>query len=256
MYIDFNDGGVKAASVPQGFYKSPGELALTLQNAMNVVSTGITVTYNSTSGKFVIAKASGTLSLLWNTGTNAANTIGDKLGFSTAADDTGVLSYTADNAQVLSSPYVPQYDAANPIVGKNAEIFLGTATETACFGAQSFSWSLTNTLVNVPDICEESGRSGKQTTQRAVVFEIVATAGQYDVTKFESFKDAETLRFCFNAGEKQGLNWVPGKCINIFSPTVVISNFAVDKSDDLTIFNMTVTAFVENGLGEIYFNTL
>jgi hypothetical protein len=193
---------------------------------------------------------------LWDSGVNAANTIGEKLGFDISSDDTAALSYTADNAQVLSAPFTPVYDSANALPGKNAEIFLGTAEDTECFGVRSFNFSLTNTLVNIPDICEESGRAGKQATQRAVVFEIETTARQYDVSKFESFKNADSLRFAFNAGDKQGVNWVPGKCINIFSPTAVISNFAVDKEDDLTIFNLTVTCFVENGLGEIYFNTL
>ena len=255
-YIDFNDGGVKVATVAVQTYKSPGVLAQAIQDAMNSVSSGITVTYSSSTGKFTIAKASGTLSLLWNTGANTANTIGDVLGFSTAADDTAALTYTADNAQNYAAPFTPSYDSVNPIVGKNAEVYLGSATETACFGVQNFTWSMENTLVNIPDVCEESGRSGKQATQRAVTFEIVATARQYDVTKYESFKDGDSVRFVFNAGEKSGVNWVPGKCINIFSPTAVISSFAVDKADDLTIFNMTVTCFVENGLGEIYFNTL
>lgn len=255
-YIDFNDGGVKVASIAVDVYRSPGEVCAALQTAMNAVSTGITVSYSSTTGKFTIAKASGTLSLLWSTGANASNSIGSTLGYLVASDDTSSLSYVSDNAMVLSAPYTPSYDQVNALVAKNAEIYLGNATDIACFGARSFTWSLQNTLVNIPDICEESGRSGKQATQRTVTFEIAATAKQYDVTKFEQFKDAETLRFVFNAGEKMGGNWVPGKCINIFSPTCVISNFAVDKEDDLTIVNMTVTCFVENGLGEIYFNTL
>ena len=33
--------------------------------------------------------AGSTFSLLWNTGTNAANTIGDLIGFSVAGNDTG-----------------------------------------------------------------------------------------------------------------------------------------------------------------------
>jgi len=253
-YLDFNDGSVKVVSLVEKTYKDPNELASALQTAMNAVSSGITVSYSSSSGKFTIAKASGTLSLLWNTGANAANSIGSLLGFNVAADDTGSLSYLADNGISLISPQAPAFDAASPLVAKNNEVMLGGSSDTACFGARSVNFTLSNTITPIPDLCEESGVQGKIITGREVTVEVVALLSKYDVSKFTSFRQGSNVSFTYNFGEKSGGNWVAGKCANIFVPTAKISSFSVDDSDGLAILNMTLKAYVADGLGECYLN--
>jgi len=61
-----------------------------------------TVTYSSTTRKITIANSTlATLSLLWNSGAGADTTCGEALGFDTSANDTGTLTYTADNEAAL-----------------------------------------------------------------------------------------------------------------------------------------------------------
>lgn len=258
QYLDFDIGaGELNASVPLGFYKTPHDLASAIQTAaQSAGGTGVTVVYSDSTGKFTIAKPSGTLSLLWNTGTNTANTIGNLLGYSVAADQTGSLSYLAPSAINFASPYTPNYDDVNPLVAKNGEVYLGDADDISCFGAQSVNITVTNTLAAIPDICEESGRSSKRATARSVELSIVATASRYDVSKFEKFRNGTNTPFMMNIGAKSGGNWVPGQCVNFYCPTATITADVVSDVDDVTVFNLTVRAYVQDGLGEFYINLI
>jgi hypothetical protein len=254
-YIDFNDGSVKAAVVAEKTYKDPNDLASALQDAMNAVSNGIVVSYSSSTGKFTISRnVMGVLSLLWDTGVNSANSIGQLIGFNVAADDTGSLSYPADNAIVLASPQVPAFDAASPLVAKNNEVLLGGVDDIACFGARTVNFTLSNTITAIPDLCAESGVEGKIITGREVTVEVVALLSKYDVSKFTSYRQGSNVSFAYNFGEKSGGNWVAGKCANLYVPTAKISSFSVDDGDGLAILNMTLKAYVADGLGECYLN--
>jgi len=257
--IDFNDGGVKVATVASKLYKDPHELAEALQIAMNGVSSGITVVYNdsgASAGKFTIAKASGTLSLLWSTGANTAQTIGTKLGFSVAADDTGFLTYTSDNAQVWSSPYTPSSDSnVNPLVVKASELMIGDFDDYGCSGAQSFTLTVTNTLQNVPDICEESGIAEKLLAQREVAADVVLTLSRHDAEKFKKFRKGDDIRLAFNGGVKDGGQWVAGRCVNVYLPQCKVSEYSVTDTDGIVTIEMTVTAYAPaSGAGEVYVN--
>lgn len=57
-----------------------------------------TTTYSRTTKLFTITRSAGTFQILWNTGTNTATCIGPTIGFSTAADSTGALTYTGVTA--------------------------------------------------------------------------------------------------------------------------------------------------------------
>lgn len=101
--LDFDQGaGALAASLTAGMYTAT-TLASHIQTQMNAVGTGITVSYSDTTRKFTITKASGTLNLRWQTGANVARSVGDTIGYLTAADDTGSLSYAADNVRIHTS---------------------------------------------------------------------------------------------------------------------------------------------------------
>lgn len=259
--LDFDDGSVKVATVAAGLYKDPLELAEALETAMNAVSSGITVVYNSSgasAGKFTITKASGSLSLLWNTGANTAQTIGTKLGFSVAADDTGVLTYTSDNVQVWSAPYTPSADTnANPLVVKASEVMIGDFDDYGCSGAQSFTLTITNTLQNVIDICETSGVAEKLLSQREVTAEVVLTLKRHDAEKFKKFRNGDDIRFAFNGGIKSGVNWVAGRCVNVYMPQAKVSAYSVTDTDGIVTIEMTLTAYVPaSGLGEVFVNLL
>lgn len=256
--LDFDDGGGEEnVSIPQKTYKDPHELAAAIESAMDA-ATGddITVTYSDTTGKYTIATDGGTLSLLWNTGTNTATTIASAIGFSSAANDTGATSYLGDNPITLSSPFTPTFDSSDPLVAKNNEVLLGSFANTVCFCASSITITLTNEKQDILCVCAESGKQGTVITGREATIEITALLDQYDADKFRRFRENETTEFVYNFGVKSGDNWVPGKCANVYSPTAVISAFALDDQDGLVGLTMTLTTFVQDGLGELYVNFL
>lgn len=96
-FLDFSDGVTRQAAVAAGLY-TPRTLAVALQAAMNAVSSGITVTYSNTSWRWVIEKASGTLSLLAKTGAAADAGLWKDLGFGRDADLSGALQYVGPEA--------------------------------------------------------------------------------------------------------------------------------------------------------------
>lgn len=258
--LDFLDNATtRAATIPAKLYRDPYELATALQDAMNSLGSAnvFTVTYSSTTGKFTIASNGTTLSLLWNTGANTANTIGDKIGFVVASDDTGSLTYTSDNAQTYGAPFTPAYDDADPIAAKYLEILLGDATDTACFCAQSVDFSMTITQSNVLCICAESGVQQKLATGREVTMSITALLEKYEAKAFQRFRSNQELAACFNFGPRSGGNWVPGKCGSLYLPTAVVSSYELTDLDSVIGLTLELSAFVNaNGDGEVFLNFL
>lgn len=107
--LDFTEGvtGAAVATIASGEYTWAG-LATAIQTALNAAATDntYTVDFNSTvSDKFSIVRATGTatISLNWNTGPNAAASIGPTIGFLVAADDTGATTYSADNEKFIAN---------------------------------------------------------------------------------------------------------------------------------------------------------
>lgn len=99
-YIDFSEGGGElTATLTLGIY-SGQTLATEIKTRLDAAGAlTYTVTYSESTAKFTIA-ASGTFSLLWFTGTHKATDASDLLGYSDAADDTGVATYTADYRRI------------------------------------------------------------------------------------------------------------------------------------------------------------
>lgn len=258
--LDFYDGTTDfSATITAKVYRDPYELAQAIQDAMQTAasSSAYTCTYSSSTGKFTFTKASGTFQLKWNTGANTANTVGDKIGFSTAADDTGALTYTSDNAQTYAAPHTPTYDSSDPLAAKNHEVLLGDATDTSCFCASSISFQLSNTQADVLCICSESGVQSKVPTGREVSVQITALLDKYEADKFRRFRANTETRFAFNFGTKSGGNWVAGTCGCLYIPTSVISSFELTDLDSVIGLNMELRAYVDsNGNGEVYLNFL
>ena len=99
--IDFNEGGGDlVATITAGTYTAT-TLAAEIKTRMDAAGTDTyTISYSTTTGRWTISSDGSTLSLLWDTGSNSANTAGDSLGYTTSADDTGATSYVSDNLAI------------------------------------------------------------------------------------------------------------------------------------------------------------
>lgn len=266
--LDFTDSaGAEVATVTAGVYRDPHELAKAIQDSMNAQGSSDTFTVEyldndpagsgAAAGKFKFTSNGSAFELNWNSGANTANTIGDKIGFSTAADDTGALTYTSDNAQSWVSPYTPSYDSTDPNVAKNNEVLLGDSDDYICFCASEITFDGANTLANIPCICAESGVDSKVTTQREITVSITALLDKHDADKFRRLRSNADTAFCFNFGPKEGGNWVAGKCGCLYIPTAVVSSFEVTDLDTVIAVQIELKAFVDaSGNGEVYLNFL
>lgn len=252
--MDFDDGGGEEnVSVAQKTYKDPHELASALQTAMDAATAdNITVSYSDSTGKYTIASDGGTLSLLWNSGTNTATTIGTALGFTVSADDTGATSYVGDSAIDLSAQFAPSFDDSNPLVAKSNTVFLGDFDDNVCFSAQSVSMTLTDEKADELSLCADSGKAGSVVSGRSASITIVANLTQYEADKWRKFRENETTSFMYAFGTKSGGNWEAGKCGMLYIPTGSISSFQLTDNDGLVTLDMTLSAFVASGAGEVY----
>lgn len=258
--LDFTDAdGTFAATIPVKVYRDPYELATAIQDAMNTANAGEThtCTYSSSTGRFTITSTGATLELLWSSGANTANTIGDKIGFVTASDDTGSLTYTSDNAQSFAAPYVPSYDSTDPLAAKYQEVLLGDATDTTCFCVQSIDFTMTNTLSDILCICAESGVDSKLVTGREVQITVSALLDKWHADEFRRFRANTETRFAYNFGTRSGGNWEAGKSGCLYIPTATITSFELTDLDSVIGLDLTLSAFVDSsGNGEVYLNFL
>jgi hypothetical protein len=255
-FLDFTDNtGTYAAQIALGVYKTPVELADAVAAAMNAVSNkGYTVTFSSSTGKFTIVAGSATLlSLLNNTGVNAANTVADKLGFSVAANKTGALTYTSDNEQSYAASLTPSYDAADNIIIKGAELFIGSQSDNLCFCAQSVSLSVAKAVEDVDCICEESGILEKIPTSRTATMEISAVLKKHDVALLDALLKNSGISAMMNCGPKSGGNWVPGKCFNAYLQACTVSKYTT-SGDSFIAVNISLKGFVTTAQKDIYLN--
>jgi hypothetical protein len=257
VYLDFtDDNGTYAATVAAGTYKDPHQLADAIAAALNAADSAETFTcvYSNSTGKFTIATStSALLSLLWNTGTNAANTIGDKIGFSVAANDTGATTYTSDSAVSFASPYTPTLDSADPLAAKDNRVMIGDSTDMACFSASSVSFSMSLPKTDILSTCATTGKAGSVINSREVTVSISALLSQFDADKFRRFRENDDTRFAYVFGSKTGSNWTAGKCGCLYIPNATISSFALSDADGLVQIDMELKAYVETaGVGEVY----
>jgi hypothetical protein len=99
--IDFDIGGsaLKATQTP-GIWTLQGWGDFIVEDQMNAVAgvSDISISYDVATNKFTISKGAGTLNLRCATGANRGNSMYGVLGFSSAVDRTGSLSYLGDSA--------------------------------------------------------------------------------------------------------------------------------------------------------------
>lgn len=262
-FIDFtDDDGTEAVAVASKWYKDPHELAEAITTAMNASGTSEThlCEYVDATGKFKFTATGTVLSLLWNTGANAADSIGAKLGFSVAADDTGTAAstgYLADNAQSYVAPHTPSFDPTAPIIAKNQEVMIGDATDYACFNPSEVSVSLSSGVRKIEDICSESGRSAAIINSREAEITVTALLNQYDASQLARFRKGDSIRFQTTMGAKNGGNWVPGTVVYSYAPQSKITAISITNDDGLVSLELTLQPFVsDTGTPEFYIGQL
>jgi len=257
QYVDFtDDDGTVAALVQPGIY-TPKELAQALTVALNAVTSEThLVTYSDATGRFTFTASGTVLSLLWNTGTNAANTIGGLLGFNTAADSTGNAAsagYTSATGIALAAPHTPSFDNSNPLVAKDNEVLLGNATDFVCFKASTASVTIATPKANIESVCARSGIAGSIVSERTVTISITALLEKFDMSKYNAFKENANVKFQYSFGSKTAGAWDAGKSGAIFAPTCTISSFNITDEDGLATLEMELEAYADDlGRGEIY----
>jgi hypothetical protein len=259
-YLDWtDDAGTFAVALTEKTFKDPHQLAADIQTAMNDASTeDFTVTYSDSTGKFTLVTAtSSVFTILWNTGTNTANTIGTKLGFAVAADDSAALTYTSDSAISFAFPYTASFDSADPVVAKNLEVMIGDVDDYACFAASTVSINGSDTKTDLTSLCAESGKAGSIITERTFEINVTARLSQYDVDMWKRFREGSNTKFQLTVGTKTGTNWTPGKIGYAYCPTATVTSFSVTDQDGLAVLELGLKAYVnDSGLGEFYYGFL
>ena len=211
------------------------------------------VTYNDQDGTFTIAgDAAFALNLAGHDA--AAGLLGFAAVDTASADEE--VSYTSANAIDLKIPGMVEYDNANPLVAKNAEVLFGDKDDTICFPLSTATITLTNTKTDAQDICSPSGIGDSRISERVVEIELTTLLQQYDADKFRRFREGDSTLFTGNFGVKEGGNWKPGSCFNVFSPTAKITAYSIDDADGLAQLNVTLKCYSDSGAGEFYINTL
>ena len=124
------------AEIPEGTYESVRDLELALEQAMNQSSDedGYSVTYDvsydEAGNHFDIQRSSGTalteLKLLWDTGDNTGQSIGETLGYDVSADDTGGTAYSSSSG---SAPTWISFDSSNNMIDYRETAIDGTVSE-------------------------------------------------------------------------------------------------------------------------------
>jgi hypothetical protein len=258
-FIDFNEGGASLlATLTEKTYKDPHELADQIATAMNAAATAtITCTYSDSTGKYTITSDGATFEIEWETGTkgsdNADTNVGTTIGFSDAADDTGATSYTSDTAVSWAAAYTPAYEAADPIVCKGFECFIGEADDNDCFDPSSVSISRSTPKVDTMSLCEDSGKAGSVISSREVTIDIVTLLPQHCADRFRRMRENTETRFFIAGGPKTGGNYTAGKCFGIYAPTCTVTSISIADNEGRAEMSISLSTYVDDsGNGEFY----
>ncbi len=256
--IDFTDDfGTVVATFETKVYKTPIDFAAEVASKMTAASVGsgndtISCSYSSSTGKYTISSNGSTLSLLWQSGANTANSAKSLLGFDNL-DETGATSYVSDSALSLSASLTPAYDDADNIVVKGAELMIGDADDNFCREASSMSFSVETPPTDIDDICSQSGVKEKLILQRQVTMSATLTLKKYEVDLFQKFINGDGLQVMANIGPKSGGNWVAGKCVNVYMGNATISSHVV-SGDDFAIIELSAKAYVTSARKDFFVN--
>jgi hypothetical protein len=262
-YIDFTDGtGTVAAILDEDVYQTPYHLADAIAAKMTAASAPsdadiITCTFDKSTGKYTIASDGTVLSLLWNTGTNNANSIATTIGFDNVADDTGVLTYTADNELQYGPGVTPSYDDSDPGVVKENMLLLGDFDDYICFGGQAFNITINTPSTNIPNWCEESGIDESVVLERTVPVTGTLKFAKHDAERTYKMLKNETISAMFVTGQKSAGNWVAGTVQAVYLPEVSIQTNNPIDNDGYIVQDFAGNAIVgTDGLEDVYITQL
>ena len=257
-----DDSGTVAATISPGVYNNPHALAREIASACNLVATDtITCTYSDSTGKFTIASDGGvTFSLLWKTGTDGADntgqTIGDTIGFSEAANDTGAFTYTADNALTYSPSNSPTYDDQDALVVKSSELMIGTFFQNSCRQASDASFTISAPKVDQESICAESGVNSSLTASRMATFSATIALDEHETSYFDNYINNTTTQLMFNTGTKTGGDWDAGKCLNLCMNNATITAHQIANQEGYYVFQLEAKGFVDTNRKDVHINFL
>jgi hypothetical protein len=252
-YIDFTDDtGTKAAVVVEGTYSTPIDLAVAIAVAINTASPTKTAvcTYSSSTGKFTISSNSIVFSLLFSTGTNAANDIAQLIGY-TATNKTGAVTYTSEDELSYLASLTPSYDSSDLIVMKGAEIFIGSQSANSCICAQTVAIKIAKKVSDVDCICEVTGISEKIAISRTAEITVSATLQKHEATMLSALLNTTTVSAMLNAGTKNAGNWVAGQCFNVYMKSATVSSYKTGGDSFITV-EITLKGFVTSTGKDIY----
>lgn len=272
-FIDFTDDvGDRLATLSEGVYRTPHDLAKEVASKMTAASVGsgndtYTCVYDDITGKFSLKSDGTTFSLKWKTGTKGADNTnthaGDILGYADTADDTGATLYVSDNKQSygpghngadVSAPIVPSYDSSDNLVLKGAQLLIGDKHEISCRKATSASFSISTPKTDVPSLCAENGIDSSAILSREATFSATLLLQPEEVGLFDKFVNNTTTQLMFNAGVKSAGNWAAGKCINLWMANASITAYPIADSDGYQVVNIEAKAFVSGDRSDVYIN--
>lgn len=257
-YVDFTDSvGTKVAEISEKVYQTPIDLAVEVASKMSAVSDDtISCAWGNKTGLFTISTSAGVLSLLWQSGANAANSIGATLGYDVVADDTGATSYASDNEQEYAPPVTPEYDESEPQIVRDNMLLLGSYDDYLCFGGQNLTISVSTPKTDVPNWCVASGVDESIILSREVTVSGTLKFQKHDVERIYNLLRNETVQLSFVHGKKEADNWVPGTISTIFLPEVSVTTDQIADNDGYIVEEFEGTAIVGSDLNDIYFNQL
>lgn len=262
-----DDGGTFAVTIAPKTYRTPHELAAEIQTKGQAgadASGGddFLCSYSDSTGKFTISTTTGTvLSLLWKTGTdgsdNTGQTIGDTIGFSESADDTGATSYTADNVLTYNPAATPSYDSASNIVVKNNELLIGDFDSNSCLNASEASFTVALTATDEDSICAETGVNSKVISARITSFSATLTVVEHDLELFDKFINNTTTQCQFTTGQKgSDGNWTEGTVVSIWIPNLKLTAMPIEENNSFAVYRLTGGGFVDSTHTDIHINYL
>jgi hypothetical protein len=230
-------------TVPERVYRTPIEIAESLELVLKVIDATATVKYDNAAGKFTI---NGAFDI-----TGAGSTILPSLGY-TVADKTPA-PYISESQLSYAAPVSPVFDNADPIVIKNCDLMVGTGVDNVNVAAQSVKITIGKETEDVDNICAETGIDDKIPTGRTVEMACTITLKKHQALFLDALLKNKGLSAMLNAGPKVAGNWVGGKCFNIYLETCTVSKFAT-TGDSFLQAELTLKGYVSSSTKDAFIN--
>jgi len=254
-----DDGGVIAVTLESKVYATQLEFAAEVATKCTAASVGsgddvISCVYDSSTGRYTLSSSGSTFELLWLSGANNATGAYAELGFD-KVDETGATTYTSDSAATYDPDFTPDFDDADVIVARNAELLLGDNDEITCRKASNISLTIDTPKTDVNSICAVTGRAATLTLERTVTLSATLILEEHEAEIFDRAINNTTTKFMFNFGEKDSSgNWEAGKCINVYMQSAKINATPVQDQDGYAIIALEATGFVTSSTKDVYIN--